>query len=182
MTGSLKRLLIYSTGVFVLSLGYFGYVYLQAPPSVEHETFLSEIGEGFGEIGMYALLFIYLRTVLKLTMGKGPLSRRLLPDYTPPPQASLLTRLVGYLDRTHVHVGIASVAVIALHVVLMGVPLDNLFFPAIIALLIWQSAFGLFIRWRGAPGDIRKFSYAVHAQLLTGIMMGIFALFGHGLV
>lgn len=182
MTDSLKRLLIYSAGVFTLSLGYFSYVYFQSPPGVEHETFLSEIGEGFGEIGLYAMLFIYLRTLLKLGMGKGPFSRRLLPNYRPPPQASALSRLVGFLDRTHVHVGIASVAVIALHIVLMGAPLDNLFFVAIIALLLWQSAFGLFIRWRGAPGNVKRFSYSVHAQLLTGVMIGIFALFGHALV
>ena len=182
MSDSLKKLLIYSAGVLLLSSVYFAYVYFQAPASVEHETFLSEIGEGVGEIGMWALMFIYARTLLKLTMGKGPISRRLLPNYTPPPQASWFAKLLTLLDRTHVHVGIAAVAIIALHVLLMGVPLDNLFFWAVIGLLIWQTAFGMFLRWRGAPRDVKKFSYSVHAQLLTGVMMGIFALFGHGLV
>ncbi len=182
MTASLRRLLIYTTGVFTVSVAYFAYAFFQIPQPAERETFLSEIGESFGEIALWALGFIYLRTLLKLLMGRGPLSKRLLPDYSPLPSAPALVRFIAFLDKTHVHVGIASVAIILLHTVLMGMPMSNLFFPAVIALVIWQMVFGMIIRWRTGPRDIKKFSYSVHAQLITGVMMGVFAYFGHMLV
>jgi hypothetical protein len=81
---SVKGILLYTGIVFAVSAGYFIYVYTVYPPTPERETFLSEIGEGFGEMGLWTLLFIYTRTVLKLVMGKGTLARRILPDYSPP--------------------------------------------------------------------------------------------------
>ena len=182
MSASLQRFLVYTGMVVTASVAYFIYAFTQIPQAVERETFLSEIGEGVGEVAMWALIFIYLRTVLKLVMGKGAISKRLLPEYTAPPAASVFKKIVVWLDKTHVHVGIAATAIILLHVVLMGSPMSNLFFPLVIALVVWQSLFGSFLRWRSAPRDVKKFSYAVHAQLLTGVMMGVFAYFGHVLV
>jgi hypothetical protein len=158
------------------------YAYTVYPPTPERETFLSEIGEGFGEIGLWALLFIYARTLLKLALGKGAFAKRLLPDYSPPAAASVLIHLLGFLDRTHIYVGIAAVAVILLHIGLMGIPMQILFFPAVLALVVWQGLFGLFLTWRYSPKELKKLSYLVHAQFLTGIMIGIFALFGHLLI
>ena len=177
-----KRVLIYTAVVLSVSLVYFLYAYSVYPPIEENETFLSEIGEGFGEIGLWALLFIYARTLLKLLMGKGQLAKRLLPDYSPPGSASMFQRLLCYLDRTHVYVGIATVAVILLHIAMMGVPLEILFFPAVLVLVLWQAVFGLFLTWRYTPAELKKFSYLVHAQFVTGIMIGIFAYFGHLLI
>lgn len=168
--------------ITIASVAYFLYAWFSNPATVERETFLSEIGEGVGTLSMWALGFIYLRTVLKLVMGRGAMSKRLLPEYTPPPQASLLKKFIVTLDRTHVHVGIASVAIILLHIALMGAPMTNLFFWAVLALVIWQAVFGMFLRWRTAPRDIKKLSYSVHAQLVTGVMLGIFAFFGHLLI
>jgi hypothetical protein len=182
MSTSLQKLLLYTGLVAGSSVAYYIYAFIQMPKATEHETFLSELGEGVGELAMWALIFIYFRTALKLVMGKGPISRRLLPEYTAPPAASVLKKMMVWLDRTHVHVGIASTALIILHVVLMGSPLSNLFFPAVLALVAWQAMFGFFLRWRSAPKEVRKLSFSVHAQLLTGVMMGIFAYFGHLLV
>ena len=83
-TKSLKGILIYTAIVLFVSIVYFVYAYTAYPPIPERETFLSEAGEGFGEVGLWALLFIYARTLLKLVMGKGALAKRLLPDYSPP--------------------------------------------------------------------------------------------------
>jgi hypothetical protein len=91
-------------------------------------------------------------------------------------------RLLVFLNRTHVYVGIATVAVILLHITLMGVPMRILFFPAVLALVVWQGLFGLFLTWRYTPKELKKFSYLVHAQFVTGIMIGIFAWFGHMLI
>lgn len=182
MIKSIKGILIYTASVLIASALYFGYAYTVYPTPPERETFLSEIGEGLGEVGLWALLFIYARTLLKLVMGKGPLAKRLLPDYSAPVAASLFQQLLGFLDRTHVYVGIATVAIILLHIAMMGIPMQILFFPAVLALVIWQGVFGLFLTWRYTPQELKKLSYLVHAQFLTGIMIGIFAYFGHLLI
>ena len=174
--------MIYTAVVLFVSIAYFIYAYTVYPPTPERETFLSEIGEGFGEVGLWALLFIYARSVLKLVTGKGALARRILPDYSPPAAASIFQQLIGLLDRTHIYAGIATVAIILLHIALMGVPMKILFFPAVLALVVWQGLFGMFLTWRYSPKELKKFSYLVHAQFLTGIMIGIFAYFGHLLI
>jgi len=179
---SIKGILIYTAIVLITSVVYFVYAYTVYPPVQERETFLSEIGEGFGEVGLWVLLFIYARTLLKLLIGKGALAKRILPDYSPPATASIFQSLIGFLDRTHIYVGIAAVAIILLHISLMGVPMEILFFPAVLALVVWQGLFGMFLAWRYSPKEIKKFSYLVHAQFLTGIMIGIFAYSGHLLI
>ncbi|MBX2885634.1 MAG: hypothetical protein KTR32_37105 [Granulosicoccus sp.] len=182
LSPALRQLVVYTGLITIVSVLYFLYVFLTAPPTVEKETFLSEVGEGIGEVAMWAFIFIYFRTALKLIMGKGPISRRLLPEYKAPPQTGVLKRLVVFLDKTHVHVGIAAVAIAAVHIALMGQPFQNLFFVAVILLILWQTGFGFVLRWRKAPADIKKYSFSVHAQLVTGVMLGIFAWFGHILV
>ena len=182
MVKSIKGILIYTAIILFASIVYFVYAYTMYPPVPENETFLSEVGEGFGEVGLWALLFIYARTILKLVMGKGALAKRILPDYSPTATATVFQQLLGLLDRTHIYVGIATVAIILLHIALMGMPMEILFFPAVLALVVWQGLFGMFLTWRYSPKELKKFSYLVHAQFLTGIMIGIFAYFGHLLI
>ncbi len=179
---NIKGILIYTGVVLAVSIGYFIYVNSVYSPSPERETFLSEIGEGLGEIALWLLLFIYARTVLKLVIGNGGLARRILPDYSSPIDASYFKRLLSFLNRTHVYFGIAAVAIILLHIVLLGLPMNILFFPAVLILVIWQGLFGMFLSWKYSPKELRKFSYLVHAQFFTGIMIGIFAFFGHILI
>ena len=182
MIKSIKGVLIYTAIVLFVSIVYFVYAYTTYPPTPERETFLSEIGEGFGEVGLWALLFIYARSILKLVIGRGAFATRILPDYLPPTAASIFQQLLGFLNRTHVYVGIATVAIILLHIALVGMSMKVLFFPAVLALVVWQGLFGMFLTWRYSPKELKKFSYLVHAQLLTGIMIGIFAYFGHLLI
>ena len=182
MTKGIKDVLVYTAIVLFASIVYFIYAYTMYPATPEHETFLSEIGEGFGEVGLWALLFIYARTLLKLVVGKGTLAKRLLPDHSPLAAASIFQQLLGLLNRTHVYVGIATVAIILLHIALMGVPMEILFFPAVLVLVVWQGLFGMFLMWRYSPKELKKISYLVHAQFMTGIMIGIFSYFGHILI
>lgn len=180
----IKGILIYTAVMVTASLAYFLYAYSVYPAIEEKETFLSEIGEGFGNIGLAALAFIYFRTFLKLVLGKGKLAQRLLPDYTLPLDSPLLNQLLGFLNRTHVYVGIATVAIILLHIAMMGFSeyMHILFFPAVMTLVMWQGIFGLFLTWRYSSAELKKFSYLVHAQFVTGIAIGIFAFFGHILI
>jgi len=182
LSAGLKRLLFFTAVVGVISMGYYIYALFTYTPTQENETFLTEVGEGLGEVGLWLLAFIYMRTVMKLLLGKGPIANRILPEYTPPIDAKLFNRFIYFLDRTHVYVGVGAVAVILLHSVLVGMPMQILFFPAVLALVIWQGMFGMFISWRHAPDELKKFSYLVHAQLSTGIMIGVFAYLGHVLI
>ncbi len=182
LSAGLKRLLLFTAAVCVISVGYYVYALFAYTPTEENETFLTEIGEGLGEVALWLLLFIYMRTVMKLLLGKGPIAKRILPEYTPPVDPKLFNRFMHFLDRTHVYVGIGAVAIILLHAVLAGIPMQILFFPAVLLLVVWQGLFGLFISWRHTPNELKKFSYLVHAQLSTGIMIGVFAYLGHVLI
>ena len=182
LSTGLKRIFVFTAIVSVISIGYYIYALFQYPPVEENETFLSEIGEGFGEIGLWLPLFIYARTLIKLLLGKGAISKRMLPEYSPPIDPKQFNKLIHYLDRTHIYFGICAVAIILLHIALMGIPMNILFFPAVLFLVIWQGLFGIFISWRYSPKELKKFSYLVHAQLFTGIMIGIFSYFGHLLI
>ena len=175
----LANVLIFTAVVFFISIAYYFYAQSVYPPSPERETFLTEIGEVIGEVGLWLLVFIYARTVLKVVLGRGALSKRLLPDYSSPLDAKRFQKVIRILDRTHIYFGIAAVAIIILHIVLMGIPMHILFFPAVLILVVWQGLFGLFISWRYTPGQLKRLSYLVHAQLFTGIMIGVFAYFGH---
>jgi hypothetical protein len=127
-------------------------------------------------------LFIYFRTLIKLLLSKGPIAKRILPEYSPPIDPKPFDKLIHFLDRTHVYFGVSAVAIILLHIVLMGIPIHILFFPAVLVLIIWQGLFGMFISWRHTPEELKKFSCLVHAQLFTGVMIGVFAYFGHILI
>ena len=181
---NIRNILIYTAIVSLISVVYFIYAYSVHEIPEERETFLTEIGEFFGKVGLGLLSFIYFRTILKLVLGQGKLAQRLLPDYAPPVDSSGFNKLLVWMNRTHIYFGIAAVVVILMHISLMGFSRYShiLFFPALLGLVIWQGLFGLFLTWRYSPAELKKFSHVVHAQFVTGIAIGIFAFFGHILI
>lgn len=181
---NIRNILIYAFVIALLSLAYFIYAYSVHPIPEERETFLTGIGESFGKAGLALLAFIYFRTLLKLLLGQGSLAQRLLPDYVSPVNSSILNRLLTWMNRTHIYSGIAAIAIILLHMAMMGFSRYShiLFFPALLALVVWQGLFGLFLTWRYTPSEFKKFSHLVHAQFVTGIAIGVFAFFGHLLI
>ncbi len=183
LSAEFKRIFIFIVIIAVLSVAYYIYALFFYPPFEEQETFLSEIGEELGELGLWLLVFVYMRTFMKLLFGKGAISKRLFPDYTSSiNHIKSIDKIISYLDRTHIYFGISAIAIIILHIMLMGIPMHILFFPALLILIIWQGLFGLFISWRYSPKELKKISYLVHAQLFTGITIGIFAYLGHALI
>lgn len=178
----LKKILGFTAFISVVSIAYYIYALFHYAPIKESETFLSEIGESLGELGLWLLLFIYARTLIKLLYGRGSIAKRMLPEYAPPISPRQGLKLIHWLDKTHVYFGIVAVAAILLHILLMGIPMQILFFPAVLALVVWQALFGIFISWRYTPKEIKKFSYLVHAQLFTGVMIGVFSYMGHLLI
>ena len=178
----IKKLSLYTLGIVLTSAVYYVYLRMNLAQHVERETRLSEIGEGLGEIALWAFVIIYGRTLLKLIMGRGGFGERILPDYVYESSLPLYKKVLPFLNRTHIYVGIAAVALVILHIALVGLPLDILFFPVVLVLVIWQGLFGLFLTSRYSPRQLKKVSYLVHAQLITGVMIGVFAYFGHVLV
>jgi hypothetical protein len=176
---NLKSILIFTATVLLISLGYFLAIYPNRPEDPEHETLLREMGEVFGSLGLWALLIIYGRTLVKLAFGQGGLAQRLVPEEYDVSAIPPFKTLLNFLNSTHVFVGIAAIAVILLHIAMVGLHADILFFPAVLALVLWQGLFGFFLTWRYSPQDLKKVAYLVHAQFLSGIMIGIFSLFGH---
>ena len=99
LSTGLKKVLIFTVVIFTLSTAYYLYALFLYPTVEESETFLSEICECFGEIGLWLLLFIYFRTLIKLLLGKGALSKRILPDYALPiDDIEGVNKIIRYLD------------------------------------------------------------------------------------
>jgi len=175
----LKNIFIFTVLVTLGSFIYFVLVYGRYQGHDEEESMLTEIGEGIGGLGLLALALIYGRTVLKLIFGKGALAERILPEIYEDLTRPLLKTILSLLNKTHLHVGVTAIALVALHALFVGISDQNLLLYGVLVLMAWQGLFGFFISWRYSPKQLRKLSYLVHAQFLTGIMIGIFSFFGH---
>ena len=120
---NIRNILIYTFVVALVSVAYFIYAYAVHPIPEERETFLTEMGEGFGKIGLAMLVFIYFRTLLKLLLGQGKLAQRLLPDYIPPIDSSHMNCLLTSVNVMHMYFGIDAIAIMLLVHALIGLPL-----------------------------------------------------------
>ncbi|NTV13470.1 MAG: hypothetical protein HGA96_06010 [Desulfobulbaceae bacterium] len=178
-----KRGLIPFT-ILVLGISALLYFYLSLgrQPAAEVEDFRSEVAEGFGVVGLWALLLIYGRSLLKILLSEGPLLQRFIPEEHYDLSLSASRRLLAFLNRSHKYVGAAAVVVFVGHALLMPQSRWNPFLIMVLGLLAWQGIFGLFLVVRFPLGSLKRYGYLVHAQLFTGVMLAIFAAFGHLLV
>ncbi len=177
---NIKRLFLFA---LVLTLFCGGYVLL-APgqTAVPHESWRHELGEVLGSVAVWLLVILYGRTLLKIFLRQPALLERLLPHNVRARVAALGQRLMPGLNTTHPAAGAIAVLLIGGHAFLEGVQQANLLLLGTLLLLVWQLTFGLFLLSRHhaiSGGRIKKFSYLAHAQLYTGIAIGICALFGH---
>lgn len=174
-----QGLLPFTIIVALLSLLLFTYLYLGRSPVAEAEGLLEEVAEVLGVAGGYALAVIYIRSVLKIAINEGDLLQRFIPADYQELSASLGQRALHLLNRTHRLVGAAAAGLLISHAFLVGTARWNLFLDMLLALLIWQALFGIFLVVRFPPAALRRYGYLVHAQLFSGVMIGIFAGFGH---
>ncbi|GAM09581.1 hypothetical protein OR1_01861 [Geobacter sp. OR-1] len=177
-----QGLIPFAIVVVIMSSLLFVYLYLGREPVAEAEGFRAELAEGFGSAGLWALAIIYGRSVLKMALNEGTLLERFIPVYYQELSVSASRKVLNILNRTHKHVGAFAVAILAGHAALMGTVRWNLFLEMVLALLVWQGVFGLFLVVRFPPASLRRYGYLVHAQLFSGVMIGVFAGFGHLLV
>lgn len=177
-----QGLLPFTIIVTFLSLLLYIYLYLGRGPDIEVEGFRKELAEVFGGIGGYALALVYGRSILKMVVNDGTLLQRFIPEDYHALSASTSKRLLSFLNRTHKHVGAAAVGMLLSHATLSANAKWNLFLEMLLFLIAWQGLFGLFLVVRIPPAALKRYGYLVHAQLFSGITIGIFAIFGHLLV
>jgi hypothetical protein len=173
-----QGLIPFTIALTIVSTLYFIYLYQGHSPAPESESFLKELGEGLGSLGLYALAIIYGRSLLKLILNEGTLLQRFIPVYQDL-SISMSKRLLTLLNRYHKHVGAAAVGLLLGHALLMGTAKLNPFLILLLVLIVWQGLFGLFLVIRFPAVSLKRYGYVVHAQLFSGVMIGIFAAFGH---
>jgi len=169
------------TLVLILSLWYFYSVYRVGGIHYSDSNALSsEVGDFLGILGLISLVFVYSRTLLKITVQKGTLSKRLEPleseNFKIEPFMKKTLRISNIL---HPYLGIIAVVAITLHCYLVSSFMNNWLLRAALILIIWQGLFGLLLKFRFVPSFLRKHSYLVHAQFFTGILLLILAGLGH---
>jgi len=127
-------------------------------------------------------VIIYGRSVLKLIINDRNFLQRIIPygyfDFS----LSISRKLLSFLNRSHKHVGATAIVLMAGHALLMGAVRWNPFLILVLLLLAWQGFFGLFLVIRVPINPLKRYGYLAHAQLFTGVMVGVFAIFGHLLV
>lgn len=179
----IRQLVGFSLGVGIPSLLLFSYLAWTREVQPVPEDLRHQIGQGFGVAGLYAMLLLYGRSLLKLVLASEPLLARLLPGESIRLRSvSLAGKLLTLLNRTHRYLGGAAVVALTCHALLMGPARWNLFLVLVLALILWQGSFGLVLAVRAFFPGLKRFGYQVHAQLYSGVMIGIFAGLGHLLV
>ena len=160
----------------------FFYLYLGHQPIPEAHGLKSEIAEVFGTVGLWALVVIYGRSLIKIILNDGNLMQRFIPNEYHDLSQSASRKFLTMLNRTHKYVGAVAIVVFACHAFLIGTLRWNLFLEMVLILLAWQGIFGIFLVMRIPVTSMKRYSYFVHAQLFTGVMIGVFAFFGHLLI
>ena len=177
-----KGLIPFTVVVIGLSSLLFFYLYLGKEPTPEVHGFRKEIAEGLGTVGLCALAIIYGRSMLKLILNEGTLLQRFIPDDHYELSMSASRKLLAFLNRTHKYVGATTIVLMPGHALLMGTARWNPFLVSVLCLLAWQGVFGLFLVVRFPSSTLKQYGHLAHAQLFTGVMIGVFAAFGHLLV
>lgn len=177
-----QGLIPFSIVLIGLSSLLFLYLYIGKQPGVEVHGFRKEVAELLGTMGLWALGIIYGRSLLKLVINDGTFFQRIIPEEHYDRSLSASRKLLSFLNRTHKHVGATAIVLIAGHAVLMTTAKWNPFLTAVLFLLAWQGVFGLFLVIRVPITPLKRYGRLAHTQFFTGVMIGVFASFGHLLV
>lgn len=167
--------------VFGLSVIYFYSVYSRGGFNIpDNNSSFSDLGDIIGVIGLIALVLVYSRTLLKITVQRGTLSKRLEPlEARGVNVESFMKKTLRVSNVLHPYLGGIAVVAIILHCYFTSSFLDNWLLRAALLLIAWQGLFGLILKFRFVPSFLRKNSHLVHAQFFTGILLLILAGLGH---
>jgi len=173
--------IIFITLAIILAGSYTIYIQINGGYQyVENHSYLSELGEALGGLGYFLLILVYGRTLLKIIVRKGTLWQRLEPyniDYSL--LKNLFQKLLYILNKTHAYIGTLAIITIFLHCYFTASFLDNLLLRLVLIVLAWQGIFGAFLQFKFTPGSLKRKSYLLHAQFISGVLILILAAFGH---
>ncbi len=177
-----KKGILFLGMVLLVSGIYFVYAYFNLPATREAKGGLAEVGEGMGGVAGWGMALLYCRGPLKLLLNEGPLWQRFVPAATAGPARGAGHLVLRLLNRTHPLLGVVTILLIAGHAAFSSRGSLNLLLLLTLGVAFWQGGFGLFLKSRWLPQALRRHSYGVHAQLVTGGLILIFAGLGHLLI
>ncbi len=177
-------LIIFSGTVLLGAAAFLLYVYLQGQGDAFGDNgLIKELGEGLGLLGLYLLVFVYARTAFKLLIRKDSFWTRLEPfniDYAMVKTVS--GKILFYLNKSHPYLGISAIAVVYFHCYFVSRFYNLLPLRLVLALLAWQGFWGLVLKTRIVPAFLKRRGHLFHSQLITGVLILIFAALGHFLL
>jgi len=179
-----KKILIllarFTAILFCLSALLFTFLYLnsQAVQTNIH-GFRIDLAEGLGVTGLISLILIYSRSLLKISLDNSALLSSFISESAYKNTIALLKKLLKPLNQVHRYIGTVSVIIFPIHALLMGINRWNPFLIMVLGVFAWQGFFGFLLVSSVKSPWIKRYSRIFHAQLFTGVMIAIFAGFGH---
>jgi hypothetical protein len=176
------KLVLFTLLSLIFSLGYVAFVTLHGGLDYQkNRTLLGGLGKMFGTAGFLALALVYARSFLKIIIREDAFWKRLLPIGE---QETLVTKkfsvkLLILLNKTHAYLGVIAIIFIAMHCYLTGSYRDNFLLQAVLALMFVEGVTGLVMQLKYSPFELKQKSYLIHRQFIMGMMILIFAMFGH---
>jgi hypothetical protein len=141
---------------------------------------LAGMGRWLGWTGLTLLGVTYGRTGLRhLLRAQAPWRRLAALALDPAQGRARAAQLLSLLNRSHPYIGAASVSLIYFHCYAISNFSKFLPLRVVLALLAWQAFLGLVLKAPWTPGLIKRKALLLHAQLITGAMLLLFAGFGH---
>lgn len=144
---------------------------------------LSQLGKWIGKTGLILLLVIYGRSALKrLLRFPAPWQRLSALGLDPAGVKAGAAKALSLLNRSHPYVGAAAITLIYLHCYAVSNFYKLLPLRIVLGLLAWQGLLGLAMKFPWTPAPLKRKAMLLHAQLITGGLLLIFAAIGHYLM
>lgn len=144
---------------------------------------LSRLGGWIGRTGLTLFIVIYGRSALKrLLRVEAPWQGLARLGLDPAKIKAGATQALSLLNRTHPYVGAATVSLIFLHCYAISGFYNLLPLRIVLVLLAWQGLLGLALKAPWTPASLKRKTMLLHAQLITGGLLLIFAGTGHYLM
>lgn len=141
---------------------------------------LYQLGRWIGKTGLVLLLVIYGRSALRrLLRAQAPWQRLGRLGLDPSRGKAVAQRAMPLLNRTHPYMGAAAATLIILHCYAISDFYRLLPLRIVLALIAWQALLGLTLKAPWTPALLKRRALLLHAQILTGGLLAIFAGVGH---
>ena len=144
---------------------------------------LYNLGRWIGLTGLTLFIVIYGRSALKrLLRVQAPWQSLARLGLDPAQSKARGAKTLSLLNRSHPYVGAAAVCLIYLHCYAISNFYKLLPLRIVLVLLAWQGFLGLAMKVPWTPAPLKRKAMLLHAQVITGGLLLIFAGIGHYLM